>query len=85
MSGVQVDRLSIRVAGVAPELGAELARLVAERLAPSLALAPGEAAVERLRATVAGRPGEDAGSLAGRIAAQIALVLRGADIPEAGR
>jgi hypothetical protein len=85
VSDVRVDRVHIRVAGVTPELGAELARLVADRLAPPLALAPGEAAVERLRATVAGRPGEDAASLAGRIAAQVALLVGRSGVPEAGR
>ena len=82
-AGLQIDRISLRVPGVERELGVRLARLVAERLAPALALAPGEGSIERLQIELTARPGESADSLAGRIVAQVAVLI--GEALEAGR
>lgn len=49
---VYVDRLALRVAGLDEDAAGTLARLVAERLAPSLLQPPGLAGVESLRVAV---------------------------------
>jgi hypothetical protein len=85
MSSLHVDRLSIRVPGADRELGRALARQVAERLAPSLALAPGEASFDRLQIEIAAQPGESPEALAARIAAQLGFALGAAGTLEAGR
>lgn len=85
MSSVHIDRLSIRVPGVDRELGRRLGRQVAERLAPSLGLAPREASFERVRVELPAQPGESDDALAGRIAAALATALGAATTLEAGR
>jgi len=80
---IQIDRLSLRVPGVSPELGARLGRLVALRLVPALAIHPGDGAFARLQLELSARPGEDDESLAARIANQLAAVIT--DALEAGR
>lgn len=84
MTSVEVDRIILRVPGVERELGERLARLVAERLVPALALAPAEASVERLRVELIGARGESPEALATRIVAQVSLVLGDRGL-EAGR
>jgi hypothetical protein len=49
---IHIDRLALRVAGLDEDAADTLARLVAERLAPSLLRRPGLAGVESLRAAV---------------------------------
>jgi hypothetical protein len=85
MSGVQIDRISIRVPGVGRDPGRWLAQLVAAQLAPSLRLGPGEASLERLHVELAAEPAESQESLAGRIASQVALLVGAASSLEAGR
>jgi hypothetical protein len=86
MSGdVVIGEISIRVPGVDREDGRRLGRLVAERLVPELALAPGEASLDRLTIELRTAPLESPESLAGRIAAQVALLVGGAGAVEAGR
>ena len=80
----RVDRISIRVPGVERDLGPRLGRLVAEGLAPSLLLGPGEASLDFLRVQVAARPGESIESLAGRVAAEVSRRF-GESALEAGR
>lgn len=82
---IEIDRLSIRVPGVERDLGRRLGQLVAERLAPSLQLGPGEASLERLHVEVAAQPAESTESLAERIAAQVALLIGSESVLEAGR
>jgi len=82
---IDIDRLSIRVSGVERDTGRHLGRLVAERLAAALQLRPGEASLERLHVEVAARPAESPESLAGRIAAQVALLIGSESALEAGR
>jgi hypothetical protein len=82
---VEIDRISIRVPGVERDLGRRLGQLVAERLAPSLQLGPGEASLERLQVEVTARPAESPESLAARIAAQVALLIGSQGVLEAGR
>ena len=84
-SGVEIERISIRVPGLERDAARRLGQLVAERLAPSLQLGPGEASLDRLRVEVAARPAESPESLAARIAAQIALQIDSAGVLEAGR
>jgi hypothetical protein len=85
VSSLQVDRLSIRVPGVGRELGKSLGRQVAERLAPSLELAPREASFERVHVELTAERGESADALAGRIAAEVASAIGAATTLEAGR
>ncbi len=85
MTDVQIDRIGIRVPGVEHDLGRRLGQLVAERLAPSLQLGPGESSLERLHVEVAARPAESPESLAERIAAQVALLIGSESALEAGR
>jgi hypothetical protein len=82
---VQIETISIRVPGVERDLGRRLGQLVAERLAPSLQLGPGEASLERLHVEVAAQPAESTESLAERIAAQVALLIGSESVLEAGR
>ena len=82
---VQIDRISLRVPGVDSELGKRLGQLVAEQLAPSLQLGPGQASLERLHVELTAQPSESMESLAERIAAQVALQLGAASVLEAGR
>ena len=82
---VEIDRISIRVPGVERDLGRRLGQLVAERLAPSLQLGPGEASLDRLQVEVTARPAESPESLAARIAAQVALLIGSQGVLEAGR
>lgn len=82
---VEIDRISIRVPGVERDLGRRLGQLVAERLAPSLQLGPGEASLERLQVEVTTQPAESPESLAARIAAQVALLIGSQGVLEAGR
>jgi hypothetical protein len=82
-AAIQIDRLSLRVPGAEAELGARLAQLVAQRLAPPLALGAGDAAFARLQMELAARPGEGEESLAARIANHLAAVI--SDALGAGR
>jgi hypothetical protein len=82
---VQIDRISIRVPGVDRDLGRRLGQLVAERLAPSLQLGPGEASLARLHVELTAQPAEGTESLAARIAAQVSLLIGAASALEAGR
>jgi hypothetical protein len=49
---IRIGRLALRVAGLDEDAAGTLARLVAERLAPSLLEPPGLAGVQSLRAAV---------------------------------
>jgi hypothetical protein len=49
---IHIGRLALRVAGLDEDAAGALARLVAERLAPSLLQRPGLAGVESLRVSV---------------------------------
>jgi hypothetical protein len=80
----RIERISIRVPGVERDLGLRLGQLVAEGLAPSLLLGPGEASLDFLRVQVSARPGESTEALAGRIAAEVSRRL-GDRAVEAGR
>ncbi len=80
---VEIDRISLRVPGVERDAGARLARLVADRLVPALALVPAEASLPRLRLELVSRPGEDPEALAGRVAARVAVLI--GEALEAGR
>jgi hypothetical protein len=82
--GLRIDRLSIRVPGLEPELARRLGQLVAERLATPLALAGGDAALSQLDVRVTAVPGESHESLAGRIAAQVSHAIAARAL-EAGR
>jgi hypothetical protein len=82
---VQIDRISIRVPGADRELGRRLGQLVADSLADSLALGPGEASIERLRVELRGQASEGVESLATRVVEQIGLLIAGAGALEAGR
>ncbi len=82
---VQIDRISLRIPGVDRELGKRLGQLVAEQLAPSLQLGPGQASLERLHVELTAQPSESMESLAGRIAAQVSLQLGSSSVLEAGR
>jgi hypothetical protein len=82
---IQIDRLSIRVPGVERGLGRRLGQLVAERLASSLQLGPGEASFDRLHVELAADGAESPEALAGRIAAQVALLIGDPGALEAGR
>ena len=82
---VEIDRISLRVPGVERDAGARLARLVADRLVPALALVAGgdiaAAATPRAREP----PGDGAPeALAGRVAASDGSLLIGEAL-EAGR
>jgi hypothetical protein len=71
---LRLDRLSIRVAGLAAHEARRLAELVAGHLAaaetPVLARA-----LERLRVTVAPHPGESVETMAERVAAQLRYAI----------
>jgi hypothetical protein len=82
--GLRIDRLSIRVPGVEPELARRLGQLVAERLAAPLALAGRDAALSHLEVRVNAVPGESHESLAGRIATQVSQAIAARAL-EAGR
>jgi hypothetical protein len=70
---LQVDRLTLRLAGISEEDGRRLAQLVGERLASAT---PPEAAgtTDAMRVTVGGQRGEALESMAERIVAEM---LRG--------
>lgn len=82
---VMIDSVAVRVAGIDRTAASRLGALVAERLAASLALAPGEAVLDHMHVRLDQRPGEDIDTLAGRIAAQVALLIGGTSALEAGR
>jgi hypothetical protein len=71
---VSIERLSLRVAGLDEQAAGELARLVAERLAPGLLRPAGLAGLDQLSITVQGAPG-DPDLLARRIADAIGREL----------
>ncbi len=69
---VDVDRIQVRVSSLEPLDARALAQAIAAGLAPTLGLAPGEAALERLAVSVEAKPNEPDGQrLAERAAAQI--------------
>jgi hypothetical protein len=74
---INIDRLALRVAGLDEDAAGTLARLVAERLAPSLLQRPGLAGVESLRVAVqaAGTEQGNPDLLAQRIVDEIGRVL----------
>jgi hypothetical protein len=82
---VTIDRISLRVTGMDPLEAKALARAVAQRLAPALALAPGEASIPRLHVEVAARRGERPDELAARAVARLAPLINRASAAEAGR
>lgn len=84
-SDVQIDTISIRVPGVDRELGRRLGQMVADSLAPSLLLGPGEATIERLHLELEARPAESTESLAARIAERVNALIGEAAALEAGR
>ena len=77
MSDIHIERLALRVAGLDEDAAGTLARLVAERLAPSLLQLPGLAGVESLRVAVQAAATEQGSPdlLAQRIADEIGCVL----------
>lgn len=72
---IDIDRISLRVEGIDRAAARRLGRLVAERLAPALALFPGEGAFERLEVELTALPSEDPDSIAARVAGAVALRL----------
>jgi hypothetical protein len=83
---VSIESIDIGVAGgVQPDTARELAQLVAQRLAGSLQLGPGEAAIERLELVLSANAGEEPQALATRIATQLALLIADTSVLEAGR
>jgi hypothetical protein len=74
---IHIDRLALRVAGLDEDAAGTLARLVAERLAPSLLQRPGLAGVESLRVAVQAAAAEQGNPdlLAQRIVDEIGRVL----------
>ena len=81
---IRIDRISISVPGVERELGARLAQLVAERLAPPLQLATADASLPRLHVELTAAAGESLESLSDRVVARVSLAL-GGSVLEAGR
>ena len=82
---ITIDRISLRVTGMDPLEAKVLARAVAQRLAPALALAPGEASIPRLRVEVAAKRGERPEELAARAVARLAPLINRTASAEAGR
>jgi hypothetical protein len=74
---IHIDRLALRVAGLNEDAAGRLARLVAERLAPSLLQLPGLAGVESLRVAVQAAADEQGNPdlMAQRIVDEIGRVL----------
>jgi hypothetical protein len=74
---IHIGRLALRVAGLDEDAAGTLARLVAERLAPSLFQLPGLAGVESLRVAVQAAATEQGNPdlLAQRIVDEIGRVL----------
>jgi hypothetical protein len=83
---VDVDRITISIAGIDPDLARRLGAAVAQRLAPSLSLAAGGALLDHVRVDLEQVRGESMDALAGRIASQVASAV-GRETPaaEAGR
>jgi hypothetical protein len=71
---VSIERLSLRVAGLDEQAAGELARLVAQRLAPGLLRPAGLAGLDRLALEVKDAPG-DPDLLARRIVDAIGRAL----------
>lgn len=82
---VNIDRISLRVTGMDPIDARALAQAIATGLAPTLALAPGEAALDRLRVEVQAKHGEKPEVLAARAVARLAPLLNRVDAGEAAR
>ncbi len=73
---VRIDRLSLRVAGLDEDAARELARLVAQNLAPGMSPLAGTSAIESLQVRVQAAAGKgDPGALADQIAAEIRRAL----------
>lgn len=83
---VDIDRITISIAGIDQDLARRLGQAVAQRLAPSLSLAAGGAFLDHVRVDLGHARGESIDALAGRIASQVAGAV-GGDTPasEAGR
>lgn len=75
---ITIERLSLRVSGIDAEQAQRLARLVAARLAPAVALGPAEGSLEHLHVALEARAGEREEVLAGRIVERLAPLIGGA-------
>lgn len=82
---VSIDSISMLVPGLGADAVQRLAQLVAEGLADSLRLGPGEATLERIELELSTQPGETPQALASRIASEIALLIGNTSALEAGR
>jgi hypothetical protein len=82
---VSIDSISMRIPGLGADAGQRLAQLVAEGLADSLRLGPGEATLERVELELSAQPGETPQALAARIASELALLIGSTSALEAGR
>lgn len=82
---VSIDSISMRVPGLGADAAQRLAQLVAEGLADSLRLGPGEATLERVALELSAQPGETPQALASRIASELALLIGNTSVLEAGR
>lgn len=82
---VRIDRISLHVTGMDPIDAKALARAIAAGLAPSLALAPGEASLERLSVELPAKDGERTDELAARAIARLAPLINRVRPAEVGR
>jgi len=72
---IEIDRISLHVTGMDPISAQALAQAIAAGLAPTLSLAPGEAALAHLRVEVQARHGEQPDALAVRALARLAPLI----------
>lgn len=82
---VRIERLGLRVSGMPSLDPRSLARAVAEGLAPTLAVAPGETSIDRLAITVQAAPDEASEELAARAVARLAPLINRVGPAEAGQ
>jgi hypothetical protein len=73
--GVRVDRISVRMNGIERIDPEALAQALAARLAPTLLLAPGQAAIDSLRVELEAEDGDDHDALAARAVARLAPLI----------
>ena len=73
--GVHVDRIRLRMNGIERIDPEALARTIAARLAPTLVLAPGEAAIDSLRVEIEAQDGDDHDAVAERAVARLAPLI----------
>jgi hypothetical protein len=82
---LDIERVTLRVTGMSPPDARALARAIAAGLAPTLALAPGEASLERVAVELRADEGEGTPELAERAVARIAPLLNRVAAAETGQ